>query len=117
MVAGAVTGAAAGASRASAPPAGGGAIFHGFGREPGWVLDVFADGIVFAPFGAATVSVDTPPVTTTFEGHRYTSEGLTITIAHASCGFTSGGPRYPASVTVSAGGREYRGCGTELAAH
>lgn len=115
--AGSAIGAAARGSETPPAPPGGRAIFHGFGREPGWVLDVFEDRTVFAAYGVTSATVDTPPVTTTFDGHRYEAAGLTIAITHGECGFTSGSTRWEASVAVTTGGREYRGCGTELAAH
>lgn len=115
--AGSAIGAAARGPGAPAPPPGGNAVFHGFGRNPDWVLNIFSDQTVFAAPGAASSTIETPQVTTTFEGHRYEAEALTIEITHATCGFTSGGRSYRASVTVIAAGVAYRGCGTEIAAH
>lgn len=120
MVAGAAGSAIGSAARGPAtPPAppGGAPVFHGFSRNPGWVVDIFEDRTIFAAYGQASMAIDTPAVTTTFNGHRYESEALTIDIAHQSCRFASSGRTYATSVVVAAAGREYRGCGTELAAH
>jgi putative lipoprotein len=99
-----------------------GVEFRASGNEPGWVLEMFADRLVFVgDYGATRASTPRPALqeqpgsgerayAAVTEAHR-----LTVRVRRAPCVDTMSGEQFEASVEVELDGRPYRGCGRELA--
>jgi putative lipoprotein len=97
-----------------------GVEFRATGNEPGWLLEVQPDRIVFAGAGGEQAivprpapAVDPAQGATTYaaatEAHR-----LRVRIEDGACADTMSGEQFGARVTVDLDGREYRGCGSAL---
>ena len=117
-----LAGAVAGTAVGAAASAGGGTaqpraqpIFHGFGSDPGWAIDIFEQSIVFFTAGSA-ITVPAPPSFTTADGHRWETERIVVEVTHQACRANDVGAAYPQSVRVIADGTEYAGCGAEARA-
>ncbi len=89
-------------------------LFRGVGQEPGWIVRIYEDEIVYeADYGERTVRVPTPDAEETEDGRRYVTGQLTVEIVDDECADTMSGARYSAQVTITEGERSVRGCGGE----
>lgn len=89
-------------------------IFRGVGQEPGWIVRIYPDYIVYeADYGERTVRVRTPEAEAGEDTVRYVTDELTVEIADGECADVMSGARYGASVTVIEDGRSLSGCGGE----
>lgn len=89
-------------------------IFRGVGQEPGWIVRIYPDYIVYeADYGERTVRVRTPEAAASEDTVRYVTDELTVEIADGECADVMSGARYGASVTVIEDGRSLSGCGGE----
>jgi len=98
-----------------------GVEFRGTGNEPGWVLELFADRMVFVDaYGARRVATPRPahqhsaaPVDELYvaetESHR-----LAVRIRPGPCVDSMSGARHGSGVEVELDGVSYRGCGDAL---
>lgn len=98
-----------------------GVEFRATGNEPGWVLELFADRLVFTEgYGAQRITVPRPPqqsdstssetvYVAVTEAHR-----LTARSRPARCVDTMSGDRHALNVEVELDGKTYRGCGDAL---
>jgi heat shock protein HslJ/uncharacterized membrane protein/membrane-bound inhibitor of C-type lysozyme len=98
-----------------------GVVFRAAGNEPGWVLEVRRDRIVFVgSYGAERVTVPRPAPQVDFangetiyaaatEAHR-----VRVLIRERECVDSMSGDRSEASVSVEIDDRAYRGCGYAL---
>jgi uncharacterized membrane protein len=98
-----------------------GVQFRGTGNEPGWVLELFADRMIFiGAYGARRVATPRPArqsgaasgdevYTAVTDGHR-----LTVRIRPGPCVDTMSGARHGSGVDVELDGASHRGCGDAL---
>lgn len=98
-----------------------GAHFRGVGQEPGWQLEIHEDRIVMVyQYGEKRAVVPNPGVVadpdqpmrrwqSTTEEHE-----LLATVEDRGCTDVMSGDTFPAKVTVTLDGRDYRGCGRDL---
>jgi len=98
-----------------------GVEFRGAGNEPGWVLELLRDRIVFTgDYGKSRAALPRPnaQVETTSGGTLYTavssSNRLTVRIQRRECMDPMSGERFEAQVEVQLNARTYRGCGYKL---
>lgn len=86
--------------------------FTARGNEPGWIVRFDSEKIIFeGDYGETKITVAKPKGRPSFNGMRYVSDSLTVDVTHATCTDVMSGQRYAETVTVLAGGKEYRGCG------
>lgn len=98
-----------------------GATFRGIGQEPGWHLEIHPDRLVMtyaygteravAPNPGAVADAD-PAVRrwdAVTEAHT-----LAVRVEDRACTDIMSGETFPATVSVTLDGREYRGCGRNL---
>lgn len=98
-----------------------GVDFRATGNEPGWVLEVHRDRIVFVGgYGSARVTVPRPPPRVD-SGSRETvyaaeteAHRVRVLIRERECVDSMSGDRAEASVSVEIDDRAYRGCGYAL---
>lgn len=96
--------------------------FHGVGQEPGWQLEIrkgkeirftydYGKGSAITPAPAGHLDAGSGRRT-----YRVTSAGneLEVVIVPVQCTDTMSGKPFPATVSVTLNGRDYRGCGEEL---
>lgn len=89
-------------------------IFRAVGQEPGWIVRIYEDEIVYeADYGERTVRARTPEPEETEDGRRYITNRLTVEIVDASCSDAMSGAGYSARVTITEGERSVSGCGGE----
>jgi heat shock protein HslJ len=88
------------------------APYHAVGTEPGWALTI-GDGAMRyqGDYGETRIAVSTPEPRTSFNGHRYETERLTVDITHTPCSDGMSDRRYPDTVMVVADGKTVHGCG------
>jgi heat shock protein HslJ len=97
---------------AAPPPAEPEVYFTARGNEPGWIVRFDTENIVFeGDYGETKITVAKPVGRPSFNGMRYVSDRLTVDVTHATCADGMSGERYAETVTVFAGGKEYKGCG------
>ncbi len=87
------------------------AAYRALGTEPFWNVAIGGGQMVYEDAERRRISVPTPPVRTSFNGHRYVTERLTVDITHGRCSDGMSDRIYADTVLVRAGGRELRGCG------
>lgn len=98
----------------------GGADFHAVGQEPGWLLDIYEGERIEFVGDYGETRIVTPAPAPDGRGPRTTYEietdahALTIVILDQPCRDAMSGAPFPATVTVTLDGREYRGCGRAL---
>lgn len=86
--------------------------FTARGQEPGWIVRFDTDNIAFeGDYGETKITVPKPMGLPSFNGMRYVTDRLTVDVTHSTCADVMSGQRYAETVTVLAGGKEYRGCG------
>ncbi|NNC72219.1 MAG: hypothetical protein HKN78_05005 [Sphingomonadaceae bacterium] len=96
------------------PDAGNDVLFRAVGQEPGWIVRIYENEIVYeADYGQRTVRALTPEPEETEDGRRYVTNRLTVEIVEESCTDSMSGAGYAAQVTVTEGERTVQGCGGE----
>lgn len=85
------------------------------GNEPGWVLDLTAEGMVLAMQDGDEIRTPLPAAVDGPQGTVLAAEGLTVTLAPRICRDSMTGMPHPQQVTVQAGGAELHGCGGDPA--
>jgi putative lipoprotein len=99
------------------------ADFHlrAIGQEPGWLLEIDPPNeIRFSyDYGQRTLTTPVPPPAdsagTKVWNAKAGSYDLRIVVADTPCEDVMSGKPYPATVTVTLNGKEFRGCGERLA--
>jgi uncharacterized membrane protein len=82
------------------------------GQEPGWSLTIANGQIAYnGNYGDKHITVTAPEPRTTFNGHRYETQRLTVDIIHGRCNDAMSGQGFADQVLVIADGETYRGCG------
>lgn len=82
------------------------------GQEPGWLLTVAGGRIDYSgDYGETRINVPRPEPRTTFNGHRYETQRLTVDITHGRCNDAMSGHGFTDQVMVIADGKTVRGCG------
>ena len=98
-----------------------GVDFRGTGNEPGWVLEIGPDRILFsydygegrAVFPMLTPEQDNAGRRTVYSG-RNEEHAIRIMLAGESCADTMSDETFETTVEVTLGDRKYRGCGQPL---
>ncbi|GAA0731047.1 COG3650 family protein [Sphingomonas japonica] len=90
------------------PPA---ASYRAIGTDPFWSLAIEGSTMRFEGVGLATLTLPRPEPRTSFNGHRYTTQRMTVDITHGACGDGMSDRVYPDTVAVTVDGRTYNGCG------
>lgn len=91
------------------------ASYRAIGTEPFWDLEIGRD-LVFTDRGNdVRVVQPTPRPISGFAGEIYQTPRLNVNIVHARCSDGMSDRSYPDQVTVQVDGREYRGCGANIA--
>lgn len=86
--------------------------FTARGNEPGWIIRFDAEQIAFeGDYGATKITVPKPAGSRSLNGMRYVSGALAVDVTHAACTDDMSGRRFAETVTVMAGGKEFKGCG------
>jgi membrane-bound inhibitor of C-type lysozyme/uncharacterized membrane protein len=98
-----------------------GALFRGFGQEPGWNLEIHPERIVMVyQYGQRRVVAPNPggaddPEQPIRRWHATTeSNDLAIEVEDRPCTDVMSGDGFPAIVSVKLDGRAYAGCGRDL---
>lgn len=98
-----------------------GVVFRGLGTEPFWSLDVYGapePRIELAlDMGERTLLVHQPEALATGEGYTGQADDaspVVLRLVRGACSDGMSDEVYPASVELSVGGRDYRGCGAFL---
>jgi uncharacterized membrane protein len=97
------------------PPASAQATYRAVGTEPFWSVTMENGALVYEDAERRRITVASPRHRTTFNGHRYESQRLTLDISRARCSDGMSDRVYPDTVLVIADGRELRGCGGPVA--
>ena len=84
--------------------------YRALGTEPFWSVTV-ENGTMTYDTPEGGFAVPAPAPRTTFNGHRYETERLTMDVTHGQCSDGMSDRIYADTVTVSADGRELKGCG------
>jgi uncharacterized membrane protein len=88
------------------------AIFTAVGQEPGWILRIYDDVIVYeGDYGERRITANTPEVEPFEGGRSYTTRALAIEIREVPCTDVMSGAEYPETVSISEGGTSVQGCG------
>ena len=96
------------------PPAPTGDYYRALGQEPGWTLTIGGGRIDYVGhYGETRITVPRPEPRTSFNGHRYETPRLIVDITHVRCNDAMSGFGFADTVTVTADGETYRGCGGE----
>jgi uncharacterized membrane protein len=112
LAAGTVAGAVARGAGTPDTPEQAGPLFHGYGTDPRWAVDIFEDQMFFYS-EAASFAVATPTSLHTIDSHRYETGRLVIEIRHETCRPGSYNYEYPLTIAVVVDGEELHGCGVE----
>jgi uncharacterized membrane protein len=97
-----------------------GVEFRGTGNEPGWVLELFADRMIFIDgYGARRVATPRPARQGGASGDEVyiavtESHRLAVRILPGPCVDSMSGARYGSGVEVTLDGASHRGCGDAL---
>ncbi|MGJ8536888.1 MAG: hypothetical protein ACSHW2_07020 [Parasphingopyxis sp.] len=88
-------------------------IFRGVGQEPGWLVRIYDDVIMYdADYGERRVTARTPEVEEFDGGRRYENDSIIVEILDQPCTDTMSGAAYPAKVTITETGLSpVEGCG------
>ncbi|RED15656.1 hypothetical protein [Parasphingopyxis lamellibrachiae] len=88
-------------------------IFRGVGQEPGWLVRIYDDVIMYdADYGERRVTARTPEVEEFDGGRRYENDSIIVEILDQPCTDTMSGAAYPAKVTITETGLSpVQGCG------
>lgn len=91
------------------------AAYMALGTEPGWTLEITPTRLNYiGNYGDTRIVEANPGARPAFNGRRYGAERLTIDITHGVCNDGMSDRRYADSVTVTADGATYRGCGGDI---
>ena len=91
------------------------ASYRAIGNEPFWDLEIGRD-LVFTDRGNdVRVVQPAPRPISGFAGEIYQTQRLNVNIVHSRCSDGMSDRTYPDTVTVRVDGREYRGCGANIA--
>ena len=91
------------------------ASYRAIGTEPFWDLEIGRD-LVFTDRGNdQRVVQPTPRPISGFAGEIYQTQRLNVNIVHSRCSDGMSDRTYPDTVTVRVDGRDYRGCGANIA--
>jgi uncharacterized membrane protein len=94
------------------PQSAAGERYEARGNEPGWSVLIANDRIHYAgDYGRRKMSVARPDPRPSFNGRRYETKRLTVDVTYTRCNDDMSGLGYEHQVTVTAGGRTFRGCG------
>ena len=95
------------------PPSGSAdASYRAVGTEPGWALTIGGGMMRYeGDYGETHIAVPSPRPRTSFNGHRYETERLTVDITHTPCSDGMSDRRYPDTLMVVADGKTVHGCG------
>lgn len=85
--------------------------YRATGTEPFWSATIDSQSLRFEAAGARPLIVPKPRPIVGFNGERYETRRLTIDITHVVCSDGMSDRRYQDTVTVTANGRSWRGCG------
>lgn len=85
------------------------------GNEPGWVLNVSAEGMVLSTQEGTETRTALPAAVQSDEGTVFATETMTVTVAPKVCHDSMAGMVYPLSVAVTAGETTLSGCGGDPA--
>ena len=96
-----------------------GSVFRGLGTEPGWTVEIGAGATprLLAELDYGERRIEVAQASRTEEGYvGSTAEGLAVSLTtkREVCNDGMSDIRYPASATLTVGGRTYRGCGRFL---
>lgn len=84
------------------------------GQEPGWLLRIEGDDLIYeGDYGETLITARDAEARPSFNGWRYYSDRLTVDITHSPCADAMSGQRYADTVMVTADGKDVRGCGGE----
>jgi heat shock protein HslJ len=89
----------------------GGQQYRAAGAAPAWSLTIDARTMRFDTAGRPAIVVAAPKPIIGFAGEIYRTRRLSVNVNHVEC--RSGGRTYRDTVTVTADGRNFRGCGGE----
>lgn len=96
-----------------------GSVFRGLGTEPGWTVEIGAGATprLLAELDYGERRIEVAQASRTEEGYvGSTAEGLAVSLTtkREPCNDGMSDNAYPASATLTVGGRTYRGCGRFL---
>ncbi len=87
-------------------------VYIARGNEPGWILKMDGKTIAYeGEYGETKVRVPAPLSRPSFNGMRHVFDRMTVDITFASCTDGMSGLRFADTVTVTADGKQVRGCG------
>jgi heat shock protein HslJ/membrane-bound inhibitor of C-type lysozyme len=96
-----------------------GATYRAHGNEPFWSLEIADSSLTLKTVDGSPMTVTTRGPEFVDGGRRYAStsggQSFTATVLDRPCADNMSGMQYPNTVTVLAGGKEYRGCGGDPA--
>ncbi|MGI8931129.1 MAG: META domain-containing protein [Sphingomicrobium sp.] len=98
-----------------APYPDGQASYRAIGTEPFWDLEIGRDLIFTDRGNDLRVVQPTPRPINGTAGEIYRTQRLDVNIVHSRCSDGMSDRTYPDTVTVRVDGREYRGCGANIA--
>ncbi|QLQ19404.1 MAG: META domain-containing protein [Exiguobacterium profundum] len=81
------------------------------GNEPGWVLNVSAEGMVLSTQDGTELRTALPPSNQTEDGTVFATDQMTVTVSPKLCRDSMAGMVYPLTVSVTAKDSELTGCG------
>lgn len=85
--------------------------YRALGTEPFWSVRLEHGQMIYEDAEQRRIEVINPRHRTTFNGHRYDSQRLTLDISRGECSDGMSDNVYADTVLVIADGRELRGCG------
>lgn len=85
--------------------------YRALGNEPFWSVTITDGRMRYDAPDGPRFSVPVPPPRTTFNGHRYETDRLTLDVTHGECSDGMSDRRYADTVMVIVDGRTLRGCG------
>jgi uncharacterized membrane protein/heat shock protein HslJ len=88
-----------------------GDAYFALGTEPFWSVEITDARIAFDRPGERQIVADNPGARPSFNGRRYVTRAVTVDITATPCSDGMSDRRYPDTVSVTAGGRTWRGCG------
>ncbi|MDQ8755026.1 META domain-containing protein [Sphingosinicella sp. LHD-64] len=88
--------------------------YRALGTEPFWSVTIADGQMRYETPDSRDLIVPAPEPRTSFNGHRYETERLTVDVTHQPCSDGMSDRRYADTVRVTADGRELSGCGGEI---
>lgn len=96
---------------ATAPASTPGETYRALGTEPFWSVTIGGGRMIYDSANGPRFSVPAPRPRTTFNGHRYESQRLTVDVVHTRCSDGMSDRTYADTVQVNVDGENLRGCG------